>query len=503
MQLTVPQRNVADTQSFPVDPEAVSHWLADLQPVDNSSHAWEVYRGLKHSNRLHNDVSRRRQVISCFIPVLREMHASLSDLCRAQPLPLTREFRRSAKLLDGLLREEAFAFKLLLADSNQPLADDIRRAMMALSRQADAIISGYQLLPPQLLRDANQLYQLAEHHQLLDISADNQNDAAIHHYFYIQYLAILNLQQVRARQMPLMLKFLRETSVIADKLAHEIPTNIAPGDWGLHLHLGAKPSRARYLLQASDNQARWFSTASLRSTINQQHSKIHSTRFSSPGADTLEKQTLARVKAALEQARSRRSQRRITNQERNTTLGHKAICAHLRFKDPLQPQSTTLAMQQTNNAAWCEANVSAQGCLLEHKSCSPGIAQVGELVCVNDQVDPTPAKARVGIVRWMCQTRDVEVSLGVEYIARGVLPVSVVRSDSRGVSKTEIADDGIIVACKIKGKTVQTLLLPAYLYQTGDIIVATQNDQSRTLQLIQSLQNNGLFSHFSLAQVTS
>jgi hypothetical protein len=160
-------------------------------------------------------------------------------------------------------------------------------------------------------------------------------------------------------------------------------------------------------------------------------------------------------------------------------------------------------MQQTNNAAWCEANVSAQGCLLEHKSCSPGIAQVGELVCVNDQVDPTPAKARVGIVRWMCQTRDVEVSLGVEYIARGVLPVSVVRSDSRGVSKTEIADDGIIVACKIKGKTVQTLLLPAYLYQTGDIIVATQNDQSRTLQLIQSLQNNGLFSHFSLAQVTS
>ncbi len=503
MQLTVPQRNVADTQSFPVDPDEVSQWLADLQPVDNSAHAWEVYRGLKHSNRLHNDVNQRRLVISCFIPVLREMHTSLSDLCRAQPLPLTREFRRSAKLLDGLLREEAFAFKLLLADSETPLADDVRRAMMALSRQADALVCGYQKIPKQLLRDANQLYQLAEHHQLLDISADNQQDTAIHHYFYIQCLAILGLQQIRARQMPLLLKFLREISVSAEKLQPKIPTQIGPNDWGLHLHLGAKPTRARYLLHTSDEHTRWFSLSNLLRAIDAERSKIHANRFSSPGADTLEKQTLARLQASLEQTRSRRSPRLIVNKECNATLGHKAICAHLRFKDPQQPQSSTLAMQTANNAAWIEANTSAQGSLLEHKSCSPGLAQVGELVCISDQQDPAPAKARVGIVRWMRQTRDVEVALGVEYIARGVLPVSVLRSGNRTAFKSELADDGIIVACKIKGKTVQTLLLPAYLYQTGDVIVAMQNKQTRTLKLMQSLQNNGLYSHFSLAQVAS
>ena len=503
MQLTVPQRNVADTQSFPVDPDEVSRWLAGLQPVDNNTHAWEVYRGLKHSNRLHNDVGRRRMVISCFIPVLREMHNSLADLCRPQPLPLTREFRRCAKLLDGLLREEAFSFKLLLADSEQPLADDIRRAMMALSRQADARVASYQKLPMQLLRDANQLYQLAEHHQLLDTSADTQQAAAVHHYFYIQCLATAGLQQIRARQLPLVLTFLRDKAVIAEKLARHESNKVDYTDWGLHLHLGAKPTLASYLLQKDDQHTRWFSTSALLSQIDDEITKLRSNRFSLPGADTLEKQTLARLRVSLMRTRSRRAPRRIVSQECNTTLGHKAICAHLSYGNTEPSQNTTLALQHTNNAAWRQTNISAQGSLLEHKNCSPGIAQVGELICINDQTDPTPAKARVGIVRWVQQSREVEITLGVEFIARGVLPVSVARSDGSSGNQRAIADDGIIVACKVRDKLVQTLLLPAYLYQSGDVIIATQKDQTRSLKLVQSLQNNGLFSHFSLAQVVS
>jgi len=89
MQLTVPQRTVADTGSFPVDPLGVAQWLNELQGVKSASDAREVYRGLKHSNRLHNDVDRRRAVLSCFIPVLREIHQHLSELTHAQPLPLT------------------------------------------------------------------------------------------------------------------------------------------------------------------------------------------------------------------------------------------------------------------------------------------------------------------------------------------------------------------------------------------------------------------------------
>ena len=500
MQLTVPQRNVADTQSFPVDPDEVSRWLAGLQAVDNNSHAWEVYRGLKHSNRLHNDIDRRRMVISCFIPVLRELHNSLADLCRAQPLPLTREFRRSAKLLDGLLREEAFAFKLLLADSDTPLADDVRRAMMALSRQADARVAGYQKLPAKLLRDANQLYQLAEQHNLLETRADNEQPAAVHHYFYIQWLAITELQQIRARQIPLVLRFLRDKALLATPLSANKPSTTASADRGLHLHLGAKPTQATYLLKSDDPHTRWFSIASLLEQIDLEIAKGRPNRFSLPGADTLEKQTLIRLRIALSQSRQRRSPRLIVNRECNATLGQKAICAHLNFIGTEQSPAASLALQQSGGDDWLQANLSAQGSLLEHTQCSPGLAQVGELVCLNDQHDPTAATARVGVVRWVQQNREVEIQLGVEFLAKGVLSVAVTRANDMNTEHAAIADEGMIIACKVRDKLVQTILLPAYLYQTGDTIIATQKDQSRQLKLMQSLQNNGLFSHFSLAQ---
>jgi len=41
-------------------------------------------------------------------------------------------------------------------------------------------------------------------------------------------------------------------------------------------------------------------------------------------------------------------------------------------------------------------------------------------------------------------------------------------------------------------------LLPPYLYQTGDQLLAAQGVKSRRILLHQCLQTNGLFSQFSL-----
>ncbi|MFT6642134.1 MAG: hypothetical protein ACJAUZ_003138, partial [Flavobacteriaceae bacterium] len=102
MQLTVPQRTQAEAGSFPTNPEGVTQWLQVLQPLESDTDAREIYRGLKHSNRLHNNVDQRRAVLSCFVPVLRELQSYLSEMTQAQPLPLSREFSRSARLSDAL-----------------------------------------------------------------------------------------------------------------------------------------------------------------------------------------------------------------------------------------------------------------------------------------------------------------------------------------------------------------------------------------------------------------
>lgn len=209
MQLTVPQRTVADTGSFPVNPDGVALWLKELRPLESEADAREVYRGLKHSNRLHNDVNRRRAVLSCFIPVLRELHSHIGELSHAQPLPLSREFSRNAHLGDSLLREEAFAFKILLSDSETPLADDARRAMQALARQAESVVHAYRPIPDALIQDAHQLYALAEEHKLLSTRQGSELLSLQDHYRFILLVSVADMAQQRARQLSLILDFLR------------------------------------------------------------------------------------------------------------------------------------------------------------------------------------------------------------------------------------------------------------------------------------------------------
>ena len=130
MQLSIPERTVADTGSFPVNPDEVAQWLSTLKPLESDTGARELYRGLKHSNRLHSDPAQRRLVISCLVPVLRDIHQQLCEVSNAQPLPLTRDFSRAASLRIALLREEVVAFKILLCDSDQPEADDARSCLL-------------------------------------------------------------------------------------------------------------------------------------------------------------------------------------------------------------------------------------------------------------------------------------------------------------------------------------------------------------------------------------
>ena len=141
---------------------------------------------------------------------------------------------------------------------------------------------------------------------------------------------------------------------------------------------------------------------------------------------------------------------------------------------------------------------------MSNLDCKAGTAQVGDLVSIkpNDSSSlhnphtSTSGKsnATLGIIRWIKAGKSNQLKLGIEYLAKGILPVGIVRTDSGDDIKT----DALIVACKVKNTVLQTMLLPAYLYQPGDRLTVSLNGKSRNLQLHQTLQSNGLFSHYSL-----
>lgn len=521
MHLTVPQRTVADTQSFPVEPDGVSRWLAKLNPTKSTNDAMEVYRGLRHSNRLHNDLNSRRAVIACFIPTLRELNTSLMEICQAQPLPLTAEFQRSAQLMDGLLREEAFAFKILLADSAQPRSDDVRRAMQALVRQAEGRVHGYKAIPESLLTDAHQLYELAEEYAILDSNRSDTAFGTAELYSYILLLTLCDYRQHRVRQLAPLLEFLKDNAGTV-RIRKNLPAESTRAiNYAVHLKFGARPVPATSLLTDSTEDVRWFNVANLLTRIDAQLAKSRSQETALLGSESLDRQSFARLRVTLARSRRRRSKRIIGHDQQLVMLGHKAICAHLQLgAAKVASQNAEMATgdpaagyEAMNKAAdvmdlhedqnWMMLNQSAQGAALYSPHCRAGIVQVGELISMEtadsntETLSKGKSKAFIGVVRWVIAGEGNAIRIGVEYLAKGVLPIGISRSHSDDI----IADDAMIIVCKVKNAVLQTILLPAFLYQTGDRMTVTLNAKSREVKLNQSLQNNGLFSHFSLQDI--
>ncbi|MFK8081304.1 MAG: hypothetical protein AB8B97_13535 [Granulosicoccus sp.] len=504
----MPHRTVADTGSFPVNPDGVAQWLAELRPLESEADARHVYRGLKHSNRLHNDVDQRRSVISCFVPVLRDLHRHLSELSDAQPLPLTREFARNARLRDSLLREEAFAFKILLCDSEKPLADDARRAMQALARQAESVVHAFRSFPDALIEDAHQLYALAEEHRLLSSQQGSELLSLLDHYRFILMLSVADLSQQRARQLPLILEFLRNAVADIHIERQRPPKTVGNTDYAIDLKQGSLPEPAHSLLSFNQDDVRWFSVAPLLYRIDQMSAKIKHRATGILGSDTLERQSLARLHVAVARSRQRRLARRITHTPMRVVFGHKEICAHLLYRP------TEIPADSESN--WVVTNETLHGMCLHNSTCRAGLVQVGELVSVTAPDKPLISEnaahngkvnALLGVIRWIHASGSEGITIGVEFLARTLLPVHVTRdtqqaesnsSDTRQHGLAEVGENAVIIACKFQNTVIQTMLLPSYLYQAGDRLVAAQGVKSRTMQLSKCLQTNGLFSQYSL-----
>lgn len=509
MQLTVPQRTVADTGSFPVNPEGVAQWLAELRPLDSEADAREVYRGLKHSNRLHNDVDRRRSVISCFVPVLRELQRHLSEQSNAQPLPLTREFARSAELRDSLLREEAFAFKILLADSKRPVADDARRAMLALARQAESVVHAYRTFPDALFTDAHQLYALAEQHDLLSVNQDTELLSLQDHYRYILLLATAELSQQRTRQLPMVMEFLKNCAADINITRQRSAKSTGKTDYAVDLQQGSRPEPSACLLSSGKDDVRWFNIAPVLCKVHEQspHSKVRSANVL--GSDILERQSLARLHVALARTRKRRLARLITQTPQCAVFRHKDICAHLLYRSAQDSSDT--------DSGWIVTNQSAHGACLVNETCRAGLVQVGELVSLTDLQPATPEQstgamsskvdATLGVVRWVRANGKQSITIGIEFLSRTVLPVQVSKAvrdadepDDMATNDMDIGEPALIIACKVQNSVLQTMLLPSFVYHVDDKLIAKQGARSRNVRLRECLQSNGLFSQFSLGE---
>jgi len=382
-----------------VTPGGVAQWLKGLKPLDSRKDAREIYRGLKHSNRLQNSVDQRRGVLSCFIPVLRELQSHLSEMSLAQPLPLSREFAKNARLADALHREEAFAFKILLS----------------------SVIHGYRSIPDALIRDAHQLYLMAEKHGLLSGSQGMDLLSLQDHYRFILLLCIADLKQQRVRQLPLLIDFLKSCLKDIHVEKDRDIDSLVSYDYAVNLAEGSRPEPAFSLMSEDQADNRWFSVAPILYRIDTYSSNLPTMANANLGVDTLERQSLARLHVALSGARQRRSARTISFDARRIVFGHKEVCAHLLYQ--LEDQTSH------DTSHWRVVNTSSQGMCIRSEQCRAALVQVGELISVTDPEIPLKSPdtsksskldASLCVVRWVKALGNEGIVMGVEVLARSV-----------------------------------------------------------------------------------
>ena len=491
MQLALPPQTEPNTGSFPQERDAVRTWMGALSPIAEPDDAVELLRGLRHSNRLVNDASQRRVVLEEFRPTLTELTNNLIQTVTPQPLPMAAPFRRASALLDELLREEANTWKILLAHSEQPQLTDAALALSALHSQAVAAVQQYRCVPRSCMRDAHQIYAFCESAELLTRSGgarhanDDKIDDLLNAYSGIMIMAIMDLRQIRAKQLDLSIAFIGEHR---DKirLSQQAPGTLwRDTDCVVNLNSGEYPvPAASYLGKLDDPAVRWLNFSVLKEAVDNRLARTRTTVSMTLGADTLERQTLTRLSHDLAGNRHRKLNRCISYNPVALAFGHQQISNQLLRDVDAQSQKT-----DDVRVDWTRINYSSKGAAFRSIDPNIGTAQVGELVALKEDDATT-----LGIVRWVHSAEDGCISIGMEFLSNVVIPVEL----SRNNADDGITDEALIVACRIEGKVTQTILLPGYRFHTGDRLTASQVEKQKHIKLGQCLQSNGMFSQFVL-----
>ncbi len=128
-------------------------------------------------------------------------------------------------------------------------------------------------------------------------------------------------------------------------------------------------------------------------------------------------------------------------------------------------------------------------------------AQVGELVGIRDVSEVDAFHLSLGIIRWMKETHDQKLELGVQMLAPGAVAIGV-KGLGPGVRKRPYTRSLLLPELRSLRQPA-TLLLPALAFRSGSTILVASHGQEMPVQLTRLVENTGIVAQFQfIAQPT-
>lgn len=165
-------------------------------------------------------------------------------------------------------------------------------------------------------------------------------------------------------------------------------------------------------------------------------------------------------------------------------------------KNALNGNTTTIDDSET---CLCEViNESPEGSRLNWRSTQQGKIRVGELIAINytDNFWELPA---IAAIRWVKTTNFRTVEFGIQLISPDAIPVTITQyNDEDSRAEHDYLRGLYIPEFKATGEEA-SLILPAFLFHSDDIVSLIMNDLEHHLQLQKSVESTQGFSRFLFA----
>lgn len=181
--------------------------------------------------------------------------------------------------------------------------------------------------------------------------------------------------------------------------------------------------------------------------------------------------------------------------------------AYLDFVVPEPPRQPQIVPMERPAAAiafraheWKMINVSAGGYRLLWDKTDDSQAQVGELLGLRESSEPDGFHLSLGVVRWMKQSTELGVELGVEMLSPGAVAVGTKLHRLGGDS--EYMRSLLLPAIKAVGQPA-TLLTPALPYHVGNIVMVNSHGKEARVELTKLVENTGTFAQFQFRPLDS
>ncbi len=463
--LTTPEQHSFEDPTLELDEKRLQKWLAGLPVLNAGDSLCQVLDALEPLNEQRLDVDKRLRLLSLYQATVKRLYDS-SEPLRLRQQPLSQQQRQdTVDNVERLCLATANGFKIAIKEIHaagvQPqgaarFGQVLRRAVQQL---AAALLHSYRFYrpePPSVFLELNQLYRLARHYGVHDMSEDlNRGNTGNSLAGIYQAVCLLSLtdpfsaEEGRAdRYFRSLLQFAPGTRIIPGNSWQGTPEGL----FYIDLKSDSRPLHCVFLQSPVAGDEPHILDA--RTPLLQMHKALVALP-ADRRRQRIETNLLRALLPEVTPRDRRRSERRSGERWIEVVVGLEAVCDYLTQLNQnvgaglpankpghgnitIRGQARSYRKtpshgEQIQATRWRIKDTSDQGYRLAWGESAASLLQVGDLVCVVADSEEEKRSFQLLVVRWVCDERDKGTELGVEKLAGVPNPVRVVVPDEADV----------------------------------------------------------------------